>query len=91
MMADVTPLATDQPISVPLPEFVRQIAIEAARTVIKDHTEQCPISSVQDDLKTVQGEQSRINVRFAGLVGLMVGSGVCGGGVVALASAIFKG
>jgi len=63
-------------ITVPLSDFVKEVAREAAREVLREHVAQCPIKEVQAKVESLQ-------VRFAALVGLMIGSGVLGGSVAA--------
>jgi hypothetical protein len=56
----MTPIDEDEPVSVPLSEFVRNIAREAARIVIDEHVRTCPFAGelqmVQDIVKPHSGE-----------------------------------
>ena len=64
-------------VSVPLPDYVRDAAREAAWTVIKEHKETCPIKKIDDRMRVLEG-------RFNILLGAILGSGVLGGAVGAL-------
>jgi len=64
-------------VELPLDEFVKQIAREAARTVIQEHIESCPA-------RRVRARVRRLEIRVALLLGLMVGSGVTGAGIIKL-------
>jgi len=66
-------------IRLPLDDFVRGVAREAARTVIEDHAKACVVWEVQRKVDAVQ-------LRVATLIGAIAGSGVLGGGVGALLS-----
>lgn len=66
-------------IRLPLDDFVRGVAREAARMVIEDHSKSCVVWEVQRKVDAVQ-------LRLATLIGAIAGSGVFGGGVGALLS-----
>jgi len=67
-------MANDQQpaIKVPLDAWVREIAREAARTVIIEHKQDCHIEQVEKRV-------GRLEIRFSLLIGFMAGSGVLGG------------
>jgi len=67
-------------VEVPLPDYILQAAREAARTVIAEHVKTC---TAKQDIKALGEKVTTLRVRFAGLIGLMIGSGAIGGGVVA--------
>lgn len=79
-------------IPMPLTDFVKGIAREAALTVIKEHIESCPVAKDVIDLKSDQKETTKevgkLKVKFATLLGLMAGAGatggLAGGGLVSL-------
>jgi hypothetical protein len=66
----------DPHVQVALPDYVREIAKEAARTVIEEHVKSCPFT-VDDCGKRLR----TLEVKFATAVGLMIGSGAIGGGL----------
>jgi hypothetical protein len=70
-------------ISMPLTDFVKGIAREAALTVIKEHIESCPVAKDIIDLKSDQKETNRevgkLKIRVATIVGLIFGSAGIGG------------
>lgn len=70
-------------VPIPLTEFVMGIAREAARTVIKEHIESCPVAKDVIDLKSDQKETDeevgKLKIKFAALLGLMSGAGTAGG------------
>jgi hypothetical protein len=73
---------TDEEVKVPLTDFVKGIAREAAfvaaREVIEEHKKTCPASiNMSDVLVRLRG----LEIRFSTLVGLMIGSGILGGGI----------
>ncbi len=68
---------SDKLVAVPLPDYVRDAAREAAWTVIKEHIEACPIKEVEKRMRLLEG-------RFNILLGAILGSGVLGGAVGAL-------
>lgn len=72
-------MAEENSIEIPLPTYVREAAREAARTVIKDHVQACPISKVEERMHVLE---KRFNI----LLGAILGSGVLGGAVGALVS-----
>ena len=59
-------------IQVPITDFVREVAREAAHAVITEHLATCPI------VKTVERVQ-KLEVRVGTMIGFMVGSGLLGG------------
>jgi hypothetical protein len=70
-------------VPIPLTEFVMGIAREAARTVIKEHIESCPVAKdvidLESDQKETTKEVGKLKVKFATLLGLMCGAGTAGG------------
>jgi len=64
-------------IQVPLDQFVREIAREAARTILREHVSTCLIG------ETVV-RVTKIESRLSLLVGIMLGSGALGGAAGAL-------
>ena len=66
-----------QRIQVPLDQFVREIAREAARMIIQEHAASCAIGSVTGRLLTLEN-------RFSLLLGAILGSGALGGAAGAL-------
>ncbi len=70
----------DENVQVPLPEYIREAAREAARTVIREHVKTCPIASLEKRVGVLEP-------RFYILVGAILGSGVLGG---AAGAAILK-
>ncbi|HET6442730.1 MAG TPA: hypothetical protein VFH53_10165 [Phycisphaerae bacterium] len=82
----------EQTIRLPLDKWVREIARTAAREaaalVIADHLASCPTKTAVADL-TVRVRT--LQIRFAGLVGLMLGSGIAGGGVAVGLAKLFGG
>ena len=71
----------EHPVQVPLDKYVEQAAITAARTVIAEHVKTCPREYLSSKVDEIDKRVKRIEIRFATLVGLMVGSGTCGGAV----------
>lgn len=67
-------------VQVPLDDWVEQIAVKAAQTVIEKHTSVCPIAKVDERLRVLE-------TRFNLLLGAILGSGVLGG---ATGAAILK-
>lgn len=61
-------------VQVPLPDYVREAAREAAWTVIKEHVAACPI-------KAIEGRVQVLEMRFNILLGAIVGSGALGGAI----------
>ena len=74
-------MADDQQpaIKVPLENWVREIAREAAWTVIKEHRQECHIEQVEKRV-------GQLEVRVSTLIGFMAGSGLLGGLAGALLS-----
>jgi hypothetical protein len=70
-------------VKVPLPDYIREAAREAARTVIREHLDSC---SMKRDVVRIECEQKEIKVeldklrwKFAVMLGLMAGAGGVGG------------
>lgn len=61
-------------VQVPLPDYVREAAREAAWIVIKEHVATCPVGALQNRVHVLEG-------RFNLLLGAIVGSGALGGAV----------
>jgi len=61
-------------VHVPLPDFVREVAIAAAQTVIREHMSSCPIAAIEQRVKVLE-------TRFALLIGALIGSGALGGAI----------
>ncbi len=75
----------DEPsVHVPLPEYVREAAREAAWTVIKEHVTQCPIAGLEKRVTTLEK-------RFYLVVGAIIGSGALGGATAAGIIQMFGG
>jgi hypothetical protein len=64
----------DDSVHVPLPDYVREVAEVAARTVIREHVEACPIRKIEERVAVLEK-------RFAVLIGAIIGSGAFGGAV----------
>jgi hypothetical protein len=75
-------------IEVPLPEFVRAIAREAAQVVIREHVDMC---SAVSDLKELFPRVRSVELKLASLVAFMAGAGLLGGGVGALVARLLTG
>lgn len=72
-------LSADEPVGVPMSEFVEWVATTAARAVVEEHLKTCPA------LKAANSTSQRLRMlemRYQTLIGLMLGSGVSGGMVV---------
>jgi len=82
-------------IQVPLDEFVRQIATEAAREaarcVLEEHRATCPIDAVAETQREHSRRLGRLELRFVALVAFMAGSGLLGGLAGALISRALGG
>lgn len=74
----------DTDVRVPLNSFVREIAAQAAWTVIEKHIMACPIVRVEERVRLLEG-------RFNLVLGAIVGSGALGGTVGALILKAFGG
>ena len=61
---------------------MEQVAQRAAEIAIAKHTKDCPI-------KEVQGKVQKLEIKFATMIGWMVGSGVAGGATVVTAMKLF--
>lgn len=64
-------------VTVPLPDYVRDAAREAAWTVIKEHVGSCPIAKIEIRMTDLE---KRFNI----LLGAIIGSGVLGGAAGAI-------
>jgi len=79
-------------VKLPLTEFVKNVAREAALTVIKEHIESCPVAKEVVDLKSNQKETikdvNKLKIKTATMLGIIVGAGgvggLAGGGLVSL-------
>ena len=75
-------------IKVPLDAFVREIAVESARVaaqaIIMDHARTCPVTEVKATAERNRADIVETKVKFAWMVGAMVGSGVLGGTVTTI-------
>jgi len=80
-MDDLTP---EHEVQVPLNNFVREIATQAAWTVIEKHVLTCPIAKVEERVRLLEA-------RFNLVLGAIVGSGALGGTVGALILKVFGG
>ena len=69
-------------VEVPLPDYIREAAKEAARTVIAEHVQTCPVEKLVERVDKLEG-------RFYVLVGAVLGSGVLGGGAGAVITRVF--
>jgi len=78
----------DDAVKVPLDRFVREVAREAARTVIEEHVASCPARSKAAELNS---RLQRVEVRFAALVAFMAGSGALGGLAGAALAGLLRG
>lgn len=63
---------SDDAVHVPLPEYVKEAAREAAWTVIREHVASCPITKLETRVETLEA-------RFYILIGAVIGSGALGG------------
>lgn len=59
-------------VNVPLDQYLREVALEAARTALAEHKRDCPVGDLG---KRVW----QLELRFATLLGFMAGSGFLGG------------
>ena len=66
-------------VSVPLPEYIRDAAREAARTVISEL-----VLNKDGPVEKLDGRLTVLETKFNYLLGAIVGSGALGGGVGAL-------
>lgn len=82
-------------VEVPLPEFIREAAREAARTVIREHVESCAVvkyvEKLDQRIKSVEDEFKVFSGRFNYVLGAIVGSGALGGTVGAVIMNFFGG
>lgn len=74
---------TPDEIKVPLDRFVREVAQEAARTVIEEHIKSCAVAKRVDDVESDQKElfrrQTKLEISWARFVGLLLGAAGLGG------------
>lgn len=70
-------------IQVPLDEFVREVAKEAARETIRQHFETWPVKDIERRVTTLEKQ-----IIFA--AGAIVGSGVLGGTIGAVVTQLFQ-
>ena len=82
-------MTNDHDVNVPLTDYTRQVAQEAARTVYKEMQAACPIWKVVDKLEKIDERVDRLENRFAYVVGAIVGSGALGGAVGASILKVF--
>jgi hypothetical protein len=66
-------------ISVPVDQFVREVAAEAARATWDKCRAECPVVELRTEVKDLQKDVVQVKIHFAALVGLMFGSGAIGG------------
>jgi len=78
-------------VKVPLDEFIREMARECTRVFIEEHIKTCVVHEVKQDVERNKDEISNIKLRFAWLVGAMIGSGLLGGGVASALASILGG
>ena len=80
-------------IKVPITEFVKSVAHEAAQHVIDEHVLNCGVVKVVNKLDTRIGTLEEkfdlFDRRFHLIIGAIVGSGALGGSVVALIMQMF--
>jgi len=92
-MADKT--EHEDEVRVVLPEYVRLIAREAgfaaAKEVLSEHRRNCPIKVVDKRSQDNADKITEMKIRWGILAGFMVGSGLVGGGVGALAAKLIGG
>ena len=68
-------------VNVPLNEYTRQVAQEAARTVYNEMQLKCPIWTVIERIDKSEERIDKLEQRFAYVIGAIVGSGALGGAV----------
>ncbi len=66
-------------VRVPLRDWMRAVATEAAAAALTEHYERCPVADIEKRLR-------RVETRAATLWGFMAGSGFLGGAAGALLS-----
>ena len=79
----------EHPVQMDLKEYVIQVVEIAAPKIVADtvkatmdeHLRNCPREIVFAELEKLELRVNRIELRFATLIGLMIGSGVFGGAV----------
>ena len=74
----------DKTIDVPLPEYIREAAREAARTVIREHVTTCQVGKLVERVDKLEN-------RFYLVIGAILGSGVLGGSVGAVIMNVLGG
>lgn len=82
-------------VGIDLPDFVRliakEVANEVARTIIREHVETCPFSTMPAKVKDLQLRVGAIELSKAKLIGFMAGAGAVGGGVSEVVSRLIGG
>lgn len=73
-------------VQVPITEFTRQVAVEAARTVTHECLENCTRErlDVVDRIEKMDIRLRNLEKRFATLIGAVIGSGALGGSITAV-------
>lgn len=79
-------------VPMPLTDFVKAIAREAALTVIKEHIESCPVAKevvgIKSDQKETDERLGKLELKTATMIGIIAGAGgiggLAGGGLVSL-------
>ena len=83
----------EQQVKLPLTQFVKDVAREAALAVIKEHVESCAVVKVVNKLDTrigtLEDKFDLFDRRFHVLLCAIVGSGALGGSVGALIMQMF--
>lgn len=70
-------MTVNKNIEVPMPNYIRDVAREAARTVIAEHVKTCGVEKLDTRITVLE---KRFNI----LLGAIVGSGALGGSVSAV-------
>lgn len=73
----------NEEIQVPLTDFVKQIAREAAQEVIKEHVATCQTAIA---FPASVERLRKLEIKTSTLIGFMAGSGALGGGIGAIAA-----
>lgn len=81
-------MAPNESVEVPLPNYIRDAAREAARTVISEHFKTC---GVKDVIEKIDKRVVVLERRFNILIGAILGSGVLGGSASAVIMKLFWG
>lgn len=71
-----------QEVRLPLKEFVREVAREAARTVIDEHRQSCAIVELEPRVRDLES-------KYARLIGIVTGAAIVGGGIGGWLSSLF--